>query len=151
MTDLSVGDWWPFMLYAALVFGLVILMLGLAWLLGNDRTIKVAHTPFESGIIGVGDSQIRFSVDFYLIAIFFVIFDLETVFIFTWAAAFYELGWAGYLSILVFVILLIVPLVYGVRAKILKWGDNLRTGLPEAEKEDEEQPVVGIEKYMRYK
>jgi len=149
MTELSSGDWWPFLVYCGLVFGLVTLMLGLAWLLGRDKTNKITHEPFESGVIGVGDSQVRLSVDFYLIAIFFVIFDLEAVFIFTWAAAFYELGWPGYFSILVFVFLLIVPLIYGVRAGIFKWGTNVRVGLPEAEKENEQDPVIGIEKYMR--
>ena len=67
-------------------------MLGLSWLLGQQRANASTNDPFESGVVSVGNAQGRISVDFYLIAIFFVIFDLETVFIFAWTIAFFELG-----------------------------------------------------------
>ena len=106
-------------------------MLGLSWLLGQRRQNKSTDVPFESGIISVGSSQIRLSVEFYLIAIFFVIFDLETVFIFAWAIAFFELGWHGFLAILVFIVVLTVALVYEWRSGALDWGVKTRTGLEE--------------------
>ena len=81
-------------------------MLGLSFVLGQRRANKATNMPFESGVVAVGNSQIQLSVEFYLIAIFFVIFDLETVFIFAWAIAFYELGWQGYFAILVFIVVL---------------------------------------------
>ncbi len=60
--------------------------------------------PFESGVVPVGSAEnVRFSIEFYLIAMFFVIFDLETIFIFGWAIAFYELGWRGYVGAGVFI------------------------------------------------
>jgi NADH-quinone oxidoreductase subunit A len=64
----------------------------------------------------------RLSIEFYLIAMFFVIFDLETIFIFAWAVAFYELGWQGYLGAAVFIVVLLVALVYEWRTGALDWG-----------------------------
>ena len=89
---------------------------------------------FESGIVAVGNSQVRISVEFYLIAIFFVIFDLETVFIFAWAIAFFELGWPGYFAIMVFVLILVIALVYEWRSGALDWGVKTRAGLEDARK-----------------
>ena len=74
------------------------------------------------------------SVEFYLVAIFFVIFDLETVFIFAWAIAFFELGWQGYFAIVVFIVVLAVALVYEWRSGALEWGVKTRVGL-EAKKD----------------
>ena len=79
----------PFLVYFGAVILLVLTMLGLSRLLGQQRANKSTNLPFESGIVPVGSSQIQLSVEFYLIAIFFVIFDLEAVFIFTWAIAFF--------------------------------------------------------------
>jgi NADH-quinone oxidoreductase subunit A len=107
-------------------------MLGLSWLLGQRRANKATNLPFESGIVPVGSSQIQLSVEFYLIAIFFVIFDLEAVFIFTWAIAFFELGWEGYAAIMVFIVILTVALVYEWRSGALDWGKKTRLGLKEA-------------------
>ena len=109
----------PFIVYFGAVILLVITMLGLSWLLGQHRANKATNVPFESGIVPVGSSQMQLSVEFYLIAIFFVIFDLETVFIFAWAVAFFELGWEGYAAIMVFIVVLTVALVYELRSGAL--------------------------------
>jgi NADH-quinone oxidoreductase subunit A len=71
------------------------------------------------------------SVEFYLIAIFFVIFDLETVFIFAWAIAFFELGWQGYAAIMAFIAVLTIALIYEWRSGALDWGIKTRVGLEE--------------------
>lgn len=118
---------WPLVVYFVAVIVLVLTMLGLSWLLGERRTNAATNDAFESGVVSVGNAQGRISVDFYLIAIFFVIFDLETVFIFAWAIAFFELGWQGYFSILVFVAVLVVALVYEWRSGALDWGIKERT------------------------
>ena len=102
MTNAYATEIWPLAIYFLMVILLVITMLVLSWLLGQRRREAATNDPFESGIVSVGGSQIRISVEFYLVAIFFVIFDLETVFIFAWAIAFFELGWQGYLSMVVF-------------------------------------------------
>ena len=122
----------PFIVYFGAVVLLVLTMLGLSWLLGQRRANKATNLPFESGIVPVGSSQIQLSVEFYLIAIFFVIFDLETVFIFAWAIAFFDLGWEGYAAIMVFIIVLGVALLYELRSGALDWGQKTRVGLEES-------------------
>lgn len=77
--------------------------------------------PYESGIVSTGTAQVRFDVRFYLVAMFFVIFDLETIFIFAWAVAARELGWTGYVEILIFIGILIAVLVYLWRLGALDW------------------------------
>ena len=119
----------PFIVYAGAVVLLVLTMLGLSWLLGQRRANKATNMPFESGVVSVGSSQIQMSVEFYLIAIFFVIFDLETVFIFAWAVAFFELGWEGYAAVMVFIGVLTVALIYEWRSGALDWGVKTRVGL----------------------
>ena len=120
---------WPLIVYLLAVIALVVTMLVLSWLLGERRTNAATNDPFESGVVSVGSAQGRISVEFYLIAIFFVIFDLETVFIFAWAIAFFELGWQGYFSMVVFITVLIIGLIYEWRSGALEWGVKTRTGL----------------------
>lgn len=119
---------WPFVVYAVAVLILVATMLGLSFILGQRRANKATNMPFESGVLSVGTPQIHMSAEFYLIAIFFVIFDLETVFIFAWAVAFFELGWSGFAAIGVFIFILGVALVYELRSGALDWGIKSRTG-----------------------
>ena len=117
-------DLWPLLIYTALVAGVLGVVFAASWLLG-PRTArrKATDMPFESGIVPVGEAvQTRLSVEFYLIAMFFVIFDLETIFIFAWAVAFFELGWRGYFGAGVFILILLVALVYELRTGALDWG-----------------------------
>jgi NADH-quinone oxidoreductase subunit A len=115
---------WPFLIYGLSVIGLLFAVLTLAWFTGSRTRLKKATAmPFESGIVSVGSAdQTRLSIEFYLIAMFFVIFDLETIFIFAWTAAFFELGWRGYLGASLFIFILIVALVYELRTGALDWG-----------------------------
>ena len=130
---------WPLAIYLGLVILLVATMLILSWLLGQRRRTPATDDVYESGIVHIGSAQIPVSVEFYLVAIFFVIFDLETVFIFAWAIAFFELGWHGYLAILLFIFILGVALVYEWRSGALEWGNKTRVGLPEALAVQEQQ------------
>ena len=129
MVNSYANEIWPLAIYFIMVIMLVVTMLVLSWLLGQRRREAATNDPFESGIVSVGGSQIRISVEFYLVAIFFVIFDLETVFIFAWAIAFFELGWQGYLAMVVFIAILGLVLVYEWRSGALEWGNKTRVGL----------------------
>jgi NADH-quinone oxidoreductase subunit A len=91
-------------------------------MLGERHNEKLTGEPFESGIAPTGDARLRFSSHFYLIAIFFVIFDLDAVFILAWAISFRELGLAGYLGIAVFIGILIAVLAYEIGIKALDFG-----------------------------
>ena len=125
----TVTSLWPFVIYFAAVLLLVATMLGLSFVLGQRRANRATNMPFESGVLSVGSPQIHISVEFYLVAIFFVIFDLETVFIFAWAIAFFELGWQGFAAIFAFVLILGVALIYELSTGALDWGLKTRTGL----------------------
>lgn len=113
---------WPFLIYAAIVVLIVCVMIGLSWVLGERHKEKLTDEPYESGIPPTSNARLRFSSHFYLIAIFFVIFDLDAVFIMAWAVSFREVGIAGYIGILVFIGILIAVLVYEIGIKALDFG-----------------------------
>lgn len=106
---------WPFLLYAAVVIFLLVIILSLSYVLGQRHKERATDLPYEGGIKQTGSARIRFSAQFYLVAMLFVIFDVEAVFIMLWALGFYELGWAGYIGISIFIVQLVVVLIY-------EWG-----------------------------
>lgn len=122
----SVESFWPFIVYTVAVLLLVATMLLLSWVLGQRRSNAATNMPFESGVVPVGTPQIQMSVEFYLVAILFVIFDIETVFVLAWAIAFFELGWSGFLAVTVFILILVVALIYELSTGALNWGNKER-------------------------
>ena len=106
---------WPFLLYAALVVLLLSAILTLSYLLGQHHKDRATDEPYEGGILQAGSARLRFSAQFYLVAMLFVIFDVEAVFIMLWALGFYELGWPGYIGVAIFIGQLVVVLIY-------EWG-----------------------------
>jgi len=116
------GALWPLAVYAAAVLLLVSGMIGMSYVLGERHREPATGDPYESGILSTGTAQVRLSVQFYLVAMFFVIFDLEAAFLFAWAVAARELGWPGYLEASVFVAVLAAALTYVWRAGGLDWG-----------------------------
>lgn len=117
---------WPLAVYFGAVLVLVAVMMGLSYILGQRHTDRSTGEPYESGIVSSGSAQLRFSARFYLVAILFVIFDLEAVFIIAWAIAFRKLGWPGYMGVLVFIGVLIAALAYEWRVGALDWGPTGR-------------------------
>jgi NADH-quinone oxidoreductase subunit A len=103
---------WPFLVFIGAVFALTAFMLGFSYILGERHSERVTDEPYESGAMATGSAKRRFDAGFYLIAVFFVIFDLEAVFIFAWAVSLRELGWAGYVSAMVFILFLLAGLGY---------------------------------------
>lgn len=108
--------------FLALVVALVYFLLIVTHFLGERHFEKRTGVPYESGVNPTGTARLRFSADFYLVAVFFVVFDVSAVFIFAWAVAARELGWPGYAAILVFVIETIVGLAYLWRKRAFDWG-----------------------------
>ena len=100
---------------------MVTAIVGLSALLGQRHRERATGIPYESGMLPTGSARLRFSAEFYLIAMFFVIFDLESVLVFAWAVAVRELGWAGYAEVGVFSAVLIAALAYLWRSGALNW------------------------------
>jgi NADH-quinone oxidoreductase subunit A len=99
-------------LYAAMVLALMGILLFLTRWIGEKKPTAEKLRPYECGIIPTGSARFPYPVPFYLVAIFFLIFDVEAAFIFAWAVAFRELGWAGWLEISVFIVILLFSLIY---------------------------------------
>ncbi len=102
-------------------------MISLSYVLGERHREKQTNEPYESGIVSTGTARVRFDIKFYLIAMFFVIFDLEAVFIFAWAVSIRETGWPGYAEMMVFIGVLTATLVYLWRIGALEWGAFVKT------------------------
>jgi NADH-quinone oxidoreductase subunit A len=115
---------WPFLVFAFAVISLVGIIIGLSYVLGERHKEKSTNEPYESGIPPTGDARLRFSSGFYIIAMFFVIFDLDAAFIMLWAVSFRELGLTGYIGILIFIGLLVVLLIYELSIGALDFGPN---------------------------
>src|SRR6266436_93520 len=115
-------DLWPLAVYSVIVGMLVVAMLGLSYVLGQRHQDRATGSPYESGILSEGSARVRFPAKFYLVAMFFVIFDLEAVFIFAWAIAYRDVGWSGYIEVVVFIAILLAALVYLWRLGALDWA-----------------------------
>lgn len=116
---------WPLLLYAGLVVFLLAAILTLSYFLGQHHKDRATNLPYEGGIQQAGSARLRFSAQFYLVAMLFVIFDVEAVFLMLWALGFYELGWPGYLGASVFVVQLVVVLIYEWGIGALDIGPNV--------------------------
>lgn len=113
---------WPIAVYFAFVTFLVTVVLLVSYLLGQRHSEPATGEPYEGGIVSTDSARVRFSVRYALIAMFFVVFDLEAVFLFAWAGAARELGWSGYCEVLVFVGILLATLLYLWRIGALDWS-----------------------------
>ncbi len=117
---------WPVAVYAIAVFALTGIILVLTHVLGERHGDLGTGDRYESGIEPASPLPRRLSIEFYQLAIFFVVFDIETVFVVAWAVAARRLGWTGYFEILVFVVLLLAGLLYLWREGALDWGPGSR-------------------------
>ena len=122
----SFSPWEPGLLaltlYALSAVALVGAMLLLSSWLGEKKKGDEKLRPFESGIIPTGSARFPYPVSFYLVATFFLIFDVEATYIFSWAIAFDRLGWSGWLEISFFIIVLLMGLFYVWKKGGLEWG-----------------------------
>ena len=130
------GSLWPLLAYAVLAVGVVVLLVALSWFLGERHSGVRTGEPFESGIAPSEFPSGGLSIEFYRVAVFFVIFDVETVFVFAWAVALRDAGWSGYFEMLVFVGVLVAALVYLWRSRALDWGTSRRRWLEDRRRGD---------------
>ena len=114
------------LLYAGIVLFIAAVILSLSFVLGGRHKDKLTGEPYESGIAPTGDTKFRFSGKFYIVAMLFVIFDLETIFFAAWAISFKESGWGGYVGILIFTIILVSVFIYEWRMGALDFAQRGR-------------------------
>jgi NADH-quinone oxidoreductase subunit A len=110
----------PLIIYSGLAVLVTATMLA-CYVLGERHRDPGVGTPYESGIVSEGSARVRLSALFYLVAMFFVVFDLEAVFLFVWAVAAREVGWAGYWEVVLFIGVLVVALIYLWGVGALAW------------------------------
>lgn len=120
--ELSNPALWPLAVFFVLVLVLVIFILAVSSVLGQRHQSRAANEIYECGLVSTGSARVRFDAKFYLMAMFFVIFDLEAAFVLVWSVALRELGWSGYCEMLVFIGILLAALFYLWRVGALDWG-----------------------------
>lgn len=97
-----------------------VMLLGGYFLGGRSYSIS-KNVPFESGIISIGTARTRFSVQFYLVAMVFVIFDMEGIYLYIWSISLREAGWLGFIEIFIFIFILLISLLYLISIKLFTW------------------------------
>ncbi len=122
-------DIFSLVLYTFMVLALIAVLLFLSSWLGEKKENPEKARPYECGIIPTGLARFRYPVPVYLVAVFFLIFDVEAAFIFTWAIAFDQLGWTGWLQMFFFVFVLLFSLFYIWKKGGLEWGPTASKSL----------------------
>jgi len=113
---------WPLLVYFIFVIVLVAAVLAVSYVLGQRHSEPATAETYEGGIVSEGSAHVRFSMRYYLVAMFFVVFDLEAAFVYAWAGAAREVGWAGYWEVALFIAMLGAALLYVWRVGALDWS-----------------------------
>jgi NADH-quinone oxidoreductase subunit A len=121
MKEYLPSDFTPIAIQALLALGFVVTTLIVTHMLGPKRHSKTKDASFESGLISVGDARTPISIKYFLIAILFVLFDVEIIFMYPWAVNFIKLGWVGFVEMLTFMALLLAGFFYILKKGVLKW------------------------------
>ena len=114
--------YFPVLLQALLAMALAAGLLTVSYLLGKRVRNKVKDMPYESGIVPTGDARQRFSVKFYLVAMLFILFDIEAIFLYPWAVVYRDLRMAGFVEMLIFVVLILSGFFYIWKKGALDWS-----------------------------
>ena len=121
MSAITPYDWATIAFVIGVTF-LCVFMLTVPLLLGGKSWGRAKQEQFESGVVSAGGARIRLSAKFYLVAIFFVVFDLEALYLYAWATSVREVGWLGFTTVVIFVVDLLIALVYAISVGALNWA-----------------------------
>jgi NADH-quinone oxidoreductase subunit A len=116
--------WLPILIMIAFGGGFAVVNIALGKLVGPRRPTEEKLAPYECGMPPVGDARERHPVKFYLVAMIFLLFDIEVAFLYPWAMALRDLGWNGFVQVLLFMALLLAGYVYVWRKGALDWGNE---------------------------
>ena len=118
---MNLGNYLPVFLFILVGIGVGLVPMALGKLLGPSNPDPEKISPYECGFDAFEDARMKFDVRYYLVAILFILFDLETAFLFPWGVAHKDIGWAGYLSMIVFLLEFVVGFVYIWKKGALDW------------------------------
>jgi NADH-quinone oxidoreductase subunit A len=124
MRDNYFASYLPLLLHFVIAFTVAGAIVTLSWLIGQRKPNRAKMSPYECGVAPVGDARERFSVKFYLVAMLFILFDVEAVFLYPWAIILRELKMFGFLEMLVYVGIVLVGLFYVWKKGVLDWGET---------------------------
>lgn len=116
-----INDYLPLFLLFIVALAIAFIAVGLGVVFGPRRPIKIKAEPYESGIVPFGPGRRRISVKYYLVAVLFILFDIEVVIFLPWAVAFREAGMKGFVVMLVFAFILEVAFVYAWKKGAMEW------------------------------
>ena len=114
-----------FIVYFVAIILLTVTMLLVSHLLNPKVPTRTNNEPFESGIIGQGSTDIRWNINYFLVAISFVIFDIEAVFLYIWSIVVMEAGWHGFFITSFFIFILLIVLLYEIKQGAFLWGEKI--------------------------
>ncbi len=115
------GTYLPFFIFALILLVIGVALITVNRILGPRRPYHEKLIPYECGLDPTGDARIPFRIRFYLIAVLFLVFDVEIIFLYPWAVVFESLGWFGFIEIVVFTILLLAAYIYAWSEGALQW------------------------------
>ncbi|QSQ27729.1 NADH-quinone oxidoreductase subunit A [Pyxidicoccus parkwayensis] len=121
MTPTPLSPYLPLAVVLLLAGGMAMLIPQITTRLGPRRPSAIKSTSFEAGSESSGPARQRFAVKFYVVALLFIVFDVEAVFLYPWAVNFKALGWFGYVEMLIFAVTLVVGLIYIWKKGALDW------------------------------
>jgi len=122
MPDNYFARYLPLLMHFCIATALATAIVVLSWLVGQHKPGRSKMSPYECGVPPVGDARGRFSVKFYLVAMLFILFDVEAVFLYPWAVILRELKMFGFWEMLVYIAIVLVGLFYVWKKGVLDWG-----------------------------
>jgi NADH-quinone oxidoreductase subunit A len=129
MPDNYFARYLPILIHVLLALGLASAIVILSTLVGKHRPSRAKLQPYECGITPLGDARQRFSVKFYMVAMLFIVFDVEAVFLYPWAVIYHELRLFGFFEMLVYILIILAGFFYIWKKGVLDWSKQEGSGL----------------------
>ena len=123
MPDNYFANYLPLLIHFVVAGAVAGGMVTLSWLIGYRRPTAAKMSPYECGMAPVGDAQARFSVKFYLVAMLFILFDVEAVFLYPWAVVLRQLKMFGFYEMFIYILIFLVGFFYIWKKGVLDWGN----------------------------
>lgn len=114
-------EYLPVLLFVVVALGFGAVTIGLSTIIVPRRSSRMKDMPYECGVDPVGDARGRFSIKFYLVALLFILFDIEAIFLYPWAVSFNQLGLYGLIEMLLFIVILLAGYLYLLKKRALQW------------------------------